>query len=127
MERKWRTPAKAMQAEKFCARRSGLSLVQKAAHHCPTFRFIAAELRHAGQSGNLTFHHTHWTRQDAPLLDELGAVIDHVKRLNTDGLETVENLVTACNKYHLRKNADVLEKWNTRKLSKFVRGKYGAR
>jgi 5-methylcytosine-specific restriction endonuclease McrA len=51
----------------------------------------------------LAYHHANWSRQGAPLLDLLGAVIDHIEAFSTGGASDIENLATACNKCNGRK------------------------
>jgi hypothetical protein len=87
-------------------------------------KFLAVEARNAGRSG-LAYYHAHWTRDGAPLLDELGAVIDHVEAFSTGGLDSEENLITACNKCNGRKSAAPLDKWSKRHMRKPIKGKYG--
>ena len=40
----------------------------------PVMRFLEREIRVAGKADPLAYHHAHWTRHGAPLLDLLGAV-----------------------------------------------------
>jgi hypothetical protein len=49
----------------------------------PVMRLIEREVRKAGKNEPLSYYHAHWTRHGAPLLDELGAVIDHVEAHST--------------------------------------------
>jgi len=44
----------------------------------PVLKYLEMELRNTGNRERLAYYHPHWTRNTAPLLDELGAVIDHV-------------------------------------------------
>jgi hypothetical protein len=80
--------------------------------------------REGGCSAELAYYHKNWSRKDAPLLDELGAVFDHVDAFSTGGLDTVENFVTACNKCNGRKSASSAAMWS-QQPRKFVKGKYG--
>ncbi|MDO8431800.1 MAG: HNH endonuclease signature motif containing protein [Candidatus Binatus sp.] len=73
----------------------------------------------------MAYYHAHATRDGAPLLDELWAVIDHVNAFSAGGLNTEENLATACNKCNGRKSSAPLDKWGKRYLRKAVKGKYG--
>ena len=91
----------------------------------PVMKFIERELRQSGYTGNLAYFQGHWSRKDAPLLDELGAVIDHVDAFSTGGSSEIENLVTACNKCNARKSSAASSKWDERRPRKFVKGKYG--
>lgn len=89
----------------------------------PVMKLIFLEVR-SGFRGDLAYHHAHWTRQQAPLLDELGGVLDHVNAFSTGGLDSIENLVTACNKCNGRKSAAPAADFEQRPR-KFVKGKYG--
>jgi len=91
----------------------------------PVMKFIEHELKQSGYTGNLSYFQTNWSRKDAPLLDELGAVIDHVEAFSTGGSSEIENLVTACNKCNARKSSAGSSKWDERRPRKFVKGKYG--
>jgi hypothetical protein len=91
----------------------------------PVMKYLALEVRSAGHSGPLAYYHAHWTRDGSPLLDELGAVIDHVEAFSTKGPCTKENLCTACEKCNVRKSSAPLDKWNRREKRSPVKGKYG--
>jgi len=88
-------------------------------------KFIELELTQSGYTGDLAYYHAHWTRKDSPLLDELGAVIDHVEAFSVGGLDDIENLVTACNKCNAQKSSATSGKWEEKRPRKFVKGKYG--
>src|SRR5258707_1327266 len=62
----------------------------------PVMRLIQDEVRKTGRDEPLSYYHSHWTRAGAPLLDELGAVIDHVEAHSTGGSSAEKNLTTAC-------------------------------
>jgi 5-methylcytosine-specific restriction endonuclease McrA len=91
----------------------------------PVMKFLEREIRSAGHSAPLAYHHAHWTRANAPLLDELGAVIDHVEAHSTGGLDSEDNLATACNKCNGRKGSAPVDKWGKRVMRKPIKGKYG--
>jgi 5-methylcytosine-specific restriction endonuclease McrA len=91
----------------------------------PVMRLIEAKVRKAGRGEPLSYYHLHWTRAGAPLLDELGAVIDHVEAFSTGGANSEENLATACNKCNGRKSSASLKKWGGREMRKPIKGKYG--
>ncbi len=61
----------------------------------PAFKLLESELKGAGFA-NLAYYHPHGTRRDAPLLDELGAAIDHIQAFSTGGACSQENFRTAC-------------------------------
>jgi 5-methylcytosine-specific restriction endonuclease McrA len=75
---------------------------------------LPSQIRVAGKVDPLAYHHAHWTRHGAPLLDLLGAVIDHVQAFSTGGPDHIDNLATACNKCNGRKSAATLDKWGER-------------
>jgi hypothetical protein len=88
-------------------------------------KFLEREIRGAGNGDPLACYHAHWTRHGAPLLDLLGAVIDHIEAFSAGGAEQIDNLATACNKCNGRKSAATLNKWGERLLEKPIKGKYG--
>ena len=88
-------------------------------------KFLEREIRKTENGNRLDYYHAHWTRQGAPLLDELGAVIDHIEAVSVGGANGIENLATACNKCNGRKSAATLDKWGKRPMAKPVKGKYG--
>jgi 5-methylcytosine-specific restriction endonuclease McrA len=91
----------------------------------PVMKYLELEITNAGHTGRLGYYHAHWTRDGSPLLDELGAVIDHVSAFSTRGACTEENLCTACSKCNVRKSSSALDKWNQREKRNPVKGKYG--
>jgi len=91
----------------------------------PVMKFIERQVKESGYTDNLAYYHSHWTRKDSPLLDELGAVIDHVEAFVSGGLNDRENLVTACNKCNAQKSSATSSKWDERRPRKFVKGKFG--
>jgi 5-methylcytosine-specific restriction endonuclease McrA len=91
----------------------------------PVMKFLEQEIRATGNANPLAYYHKNWSRQSAPLLDVLGAVIDHIKAGKLGGGNDIENLATACNKCNGRKSAVTLNKWDKRQKEKPVKGKYG--
>jgi hypothetical protein len=85
-------------------------------------RLLDREMKDAGRTEQRAYWHAHATRDGAPLLDELWAVIDHVKAHSTGGLTSEGNLVTACNKCNGRKNSAPLDKWGNREIRKPIKG-----
>jgi 5-methylcytosine-specific restriction endonuclease McrA len=88
-------------------------------------KYLERELRRSGQDEPVAYYQAHWTRADSPLLDELGAVIDHTHAFSRGGADSSANLITACNRCNGRKSAAPLEKWEQRPKPKPVKGKYG--
>lgn len=91
----------------------------------PVMKLLEMEVRNLGQNGPLAYYHAHWTRNGAPLLDELGAVLDHVEAFSGGGPCEPKNLVTACAKCNGRKSSAPSDKWDQRQKRKPIKGKYG--
>lgn len=91
----------------------------------PAMKLLELELKSAGDDSPLAYYHLHWTRANAPLLDELGAVLDHVAAFAKGGRCEESNLVTACAKCNGRKSAAPLAEWNQRDIRQPIHGKYG--
>jgi HNH endonuclease len=88
-------------------------------------KYLERELRASGHGDCLSYYHAHWTRDGSPLLDLLGAVIDHIDAFSTGGADHVDNLATACNKCNGRKSAATLDHWGERPMDRPIKGKYG--
>jgi HNH endonuclease len=91
----------------------------------PVMKLLELELRTAGHRKAVAYYHAHWTRDGAPLLDELGAVLDHVDAFSSGGPCTEENLCTSCAKCNGRKSFAAREKWDQREKRSPIKGKYG--
>jgi 5-methylcytosine-specific restriction endonuclease McrA len=91
----------------------------------PVMKFLEVEVRSAGHAGPLAYYHAHWTRESSPLLDELGAVLDHKEAFSTGGPCSEENLFTACGKCNGRKGSASTDKWDNRKKRSPIKSKYG--
>jgi 5-methylcytosine-specific restriction endonuclease McrA len=89
----------------------------------PTLRLLEREVRKSGYTGPLAYYHAHATRDGAPLLDELWAVLDHVEAHSKGGKTDNDNLVTACNKCNGRKNNHLLSVWDKRAQRPPIKGK----
>lgn len=83
------------------------------------------ELRAFGDGNRFSYYHAHWTRDGSPLLDLLGAVIDHIEAFSAGGPDQIDNLATACNKCNGRKSAATLGQWSGRPMDRPIKGKYG--
>jgi HNH endonuclease len=88
-------------------------------------KYLDRELRASGRGDDLSYYHAHWTRGGSPLLDLLGAVIDHIEAFSTGGADYIDNLATACNKCNGRKSAATLDHWGERAMDRPIKGKYG--
>jgi 5-methylcytosine-specific restriction endonuclease McrA len=91
----------------------------------PVMKFLEREIKTAGEGERVAYYHAHWTRDGAPLLDLLGAVIDHIEAFSAGGTSDMENLATACNKCNGRKSAVPLDRWGERPIERPIKGKYG--
>jgi hypothetical protein len=88
-------------------------------------RLLERWVRAQGCSTPLAYHHPNWRRDRAPLLDHLGAVIDHVEAFARGGLHDEPNFVTSCNKCNTRKNSAEVSEFEKRSPLVPVKGKYG--
>jgi hypothetical protein len=78
-----------------------------------------------GCQSPLAYFHKNWSRAGAPLLDHMGAVIDHVEAFAKGGAHHEANFVVACNKCNARKNDTNAADYSRKNPSKRVRGKHG--
>jgi hypothetical protein len=88
--------------------------VQRPVIFAPVMKYLEREIRAIGNSDPLAYYDAHWTRHGAPLLDLLGAVIDHIEAFSTGGTDDIESLAAACSKCNGRKNVATLDKWGER-------------
>jgi 5-methylcytosine-specific restriction endonuclease McrA len=88
-------------------------------------KLLNLELKHSGWTAPLALFDDHWSRAGAPLLDELGATVDHVKAHILGGPHEIENFVTACARCNARKSSTPLDEWEARNKPKPVRGSRG--
>lgn len=88
-------------------------------------KFLEALMRERGHAGPLAYFDPRWRRDRAPLLDHLGAVIDHVEAFSGGGAHDESNFATACNKCNARKNNARVDVFKEAVPSHPVKGKYG--
>jgi 5-methylcytosine-specific restriction endonuclease McrA len=91
----------------------------------PAIKYLAEYIRQDGFNEPLAYYDLHWTRRDAPLLDHMGAVIDHVEAHSGGGPSVISNLVTSCNKCNARKSNRPADVFSRRSPLILVNGKYG--
>lgn len=91
----------------------------------PAIRYLENFARAKGVTAALAYYHPHWTRRDAPLLDHMGAVIDHVEAHSGGGKSDISNLVTACCKCNALKSNQKREEFEKKLRRHRVKGKYG--
>jgi hypothetical protein len=90
----------------------------------PALKYLQQELSDSGYKG-LAYWRPAYDRNGAPLLDELAAVIDHVKAFSMGGPGEAANLATACNRCNIRKNAAEAEEWERKHPVRPIKSKYG--
>lgn len=91
----------------------------------PAMKYLERFVRGAGFDGPLAYYDAHWTRCNAPLLDHMGAVIDHVEAHSRGGADVVANFATACNKCNANKNNTSQDDFSKKSPRRTVKGIYG--
>jgi hypothetical protein len=76
----------------------------------PSMKYLQLELTRAGYS-DLSYWRNAYSREFAPLLDELAAAVDHVDPHAKGGPSNATNLKTACYKCNSRKGDSDYVKW----------------
>ena len=90
----------------------------------PAMKYLQLDLNDAGFNG-LAYWRFAWDRRGAPVLDELAAVVDHVKAFSVGGSGDADNLVTSCNRCNIRKNNTDAKQWERDHPFKPIKAKYG--
>ncbi len=91
----------------------------------PAMRMLDRLVRLSGYDGALAYHDPRWRRDRAPLLDHLGAVVDHHEAFARGGAHDESNFVTSCNKCNARKNSSAVAEFTEKSPLRLVKGKYG--
>jgi 5-methylcytosine-specific restriction endonuclease McrA len=91
----------------------------------PAMKYLERVVRASRVTGPLAYHDAHWTRRNAPLLDYMGAVIDHVEAHSRSGKNVAENFATACNKCNANKSNAPQDEFTKKSPRHVVKGKYG--
>jgi len=91
----------------------------------PALKYLEQWMKQTGFAGPLAYHDARWRRDQSPLLDHLGAVIDHYLARSRGGADIVENFVTSCNKCNMRKNDGSADQFRRKSPLRPVHGKYG--
>jgi hypothetical protein len=88
-------------------------------------KYLERMLEQGGFRAPVAYYHPNWPRGKAPLLDLMGAEIDHVKAHSRSGSIDESNLVTACHRCNLDKSNSSVEDFRKRVPLPSPRGKYG--
>jgi 5-methylcytosine-specific restriction endonuclease McrA len=88
-------------------------------------RLLENLTRKLGHEGPLAYYHLRWRRDQAPLLDWLGAVIDHKHAHAKGGGIEIGNLITACNKCNTRKSDSDATEHASKNPKREPKGKHG--
>ncbi len=91
----------------------------------PALKYLEEFARNEGFGGPLAYHDPRWRRDRAPLLDHLGAVIDHVEAHSRGGSADAENFVTSCNKCNTRKSDTPVQDFTRRLPAHRIKSRYG--
>jgi 5-methylcytosine-specific restriction endonuclease McrA len=101
-------------------------------HVCRRPLVFPFALKHLGQlveangiAPPLAYYHLNWRRDSSPLLDELGASIDHVEALSKGGADAIENLAAICARCNARKSSSPLKEFVVASKPWRVKGKHG--
>jgi 5-methylcytosine-specific restriction endonuclease McrA len=90
-----------------------------------TFKLLSETVNSQLPGVPIAMWNNNWRRDKAPLLDELGACIDHREAFSAGGAHDISNFTTSCGKCNTRKSARLADEW--RKVSNHwtVKGKHG--
>lgn len=91
----------------------------------PALKYLQVFARLNGAGQPVAYHDKNWTRCNAPLLDELGAVIDHVEAHSRGGSASLDNFATACNKCNAKKSNASHRDFSNRSPRPIIKAKYG--
>src|SRR5258708_6628600 len=91
----------------------------------PALNILQALVGAQGHPVAVAYFHPRWTRRDAPLLDHLGVVLDHVEAFAKGGITETFNLVVACCKCNGRKSAAAAGAHATKYPKHRIKGRYG--
>jgi hypothetical protein len=98
--------------------------------HRPTvfplaMKYLADFVREKGYAYPIAFYDFRYRRDQAPMLDHLACVIDHVDAYSRGGLHDGDNFAVACNKCNVKKSAKDKAAYLAENPPKPVKGKYG--
>src|SRR5882672_4649359 len=91
----------------------------------PSLKYLSTFVTEQGFAGPLAYYNLQYSRDAAPLLDELGAAIDHVHAYSRAGAHDETNFVTACSRCNAKKGSGDAESFANRHPRPLVRAKHG--
>ena len=91
----------------------------------PTLRLLQRFVETFGYEAPLAYFHPDWRRDAAPLLDHMGAVIDHVEAVAPGGEHSEANFVTACNTCTAKKSNHAASAFEHERPGTPVKGRFG--
>jgi len=91
----------------------------------PAMKFLEQFVKVKGVAAPLAYYHPNWRRDAAPLLDELGACVDHVEAHAKGGSSHIANLATICARCNGRKSTFSVQEHLQRYPQKKIKAKHG--
>ena len=91
----------------------------------PALKYLERFVDQNDYNHPVAYYHLNYRRDQAPLLDHLAAVIDHVVAYSEGGAHDESNFVVACNKCNMRKSARNSDEFVAQYTEKPVKGSYG--
>ena len=91
----------------------------------PALKLLAETVGASLPDHPLAYWHPNWRRDVAPLLDELGASIDHVEALAKGGAHDISNFATICARCNARKGTRSSAEHRAVHVPWVVKGKHG--
>jgi hypothetical protein len=91
----------------------------------PALKFLKRYVVAEGMPQSLAYHNEQYSRDAAPLLDELGSAIDHLEAYSKGGAHDSSNFVTACSRCNAKKGTSDATGFAKRNPRPKVRAKNG--
>jgi hypothetical protein len=88
-------------------------------------KYLADFVRTEGLAFPTAFYDFRYRRDQAPILDHLACVIDHVEAFSKGGVHEGGNFAVACNKCNMMKSAKAKEDYLAANPRRRVKGRYG--
>jgi len=91
----------------------------------PALNMLQDFVRAEGHVVPVAYFHPRWSRRDAPLLDHLGVVLDHVEAFAKGGATDASNLVVACCKCNSLKSDAAAATHAAKHPKRQIKARYG--